>query len=80
VQLRSELRVVHRLLQTGLPVAPVFALVPGAKVEMRSGPLVGLRGVIERSVSGNRFIVQVNFIQQGASVLIEDHMLECVRD
>jgi hypothetical protein len=79
-QLWQELSQVHRLIQTGLPIAPELALVPGARVEMCSGPLVGLRGVIVRSASGNRFVVLVNFIQQGVSVLLEDHMLECVRD
>jgi transcriptional antiterminator RfaH len=79
-QLWQELRQIHRLIQSGLPITPELALVPGAKVEMCSGPLAGLRGVIVRSASGNRFVVQVDFIQQGASVLIEDHMLECVRE
>lgn len=79
-RLWRDLRQLHRLIETGMPITPELALVPGARVEIRSGPLTGLRGVIARSVSGNRFIVQVDFIQRGASVLIEDHMLECVRD
>jgi transcriptional antiterminator RfaH len=79
-QLWQDLRQVHRLIASGLPVAPELALVPGKKVVITSGPLVGLRGVIARSVSGHRFIVQVDFIQRGASVLMDDHMLECARD
>ncbi len=75
-RLWADLRQLDRLLRSGLPVTPELALVPGAPVEIRSGPLAGLRGVIVRSVSGNRFIVQVDFIQRGASVLLEDHMLE----
>jgi transcriptional antiterminator RfaH len=79
-RLWQDLRQLHRLIETGLPIVPELALVPGARVEIRSGPLAGLRGVIARSASGQRFVVQVDFIQRGASVLIEDHMLECVRD
>jgi hypothetical protein len=78
-RLWQDLRRLHRLIETGLPVVPELALVPGARVEICSGPLAGLRGVIARSLSGHRFIVQVDFIQRGASVMIEDHMLECVR-
>ena len=76
-QLWDELRQIHRLIQAGMPIRPELALAPGARVEIRKGPLAGLRGVLVRSVSGNRFIVQVNFIHQGASVLLEDYMLEC---
>jgi transcription antitermination factor NusG len=79
-RLWQDLRQLHRLIETGLPVVPELALVPGARVEICSGPLAGLHGVIARSASGNRFIVEVDFIQRGASVLIEDHMLECIRE
>jgi transcriptional antiterminator RfaH len=79
-RLWDDLRQVHRLIATGLPIRPELALVPGARVAITTGPLAGLRGVIVRTASGNRLVVQVDFIQQGASVLIEDHMLECVRD
>jgi transcriptional antiterminator RfaH len=79
-QLWQDLRQVHRLIASGLPVAPEFALVPGKKVAITSGPLAGLRGVIARSISGHRFIVEVDFIQRGASVMLDDHVLECVRD
>ena len=32
----------------------------------RSGPLAGLKGKILRTASGRRFVVEVDFIQQGA--------------
>ncbi len=79
-RLWHDLRQLERLMASGMPITPERALVPGARVEIRSGPLAGLRGVIARSVSGQRFIVEVDFIQRGASVLLEDHVLECVRD
>jgi hypothetical protein len=52
----------------------------GAVVDITSGPLEGLRGTIIRSASGRRFVVRVDFIQQGASVLLEDFALIPVRD
>jgi transcriptional antiterminator RfaH len=79
-RLWQELRQVHQLIETGLPITPESVLAPGARVEVTTGPLAGLRGIIVRSASGNRFVIQVDFIQRGASVLIEDYMLECVRE
>jgi transcription antitermination factor NusG len=79
-KLWRDLRQVQRLIATGLPIRPELALVPGAHVAITTGPLAGLRGVIARTVSGHRFVVQVDFIQRGASVMMEEHALECVRD
>jgi len=63
---------VQRLIATGAPLTPEGQLVPGALVEIRGGPLAGLRGTIIQSVSGRRFLVRVDFIQRGASVLLDD--------
>jgi transcriptional antiterminator RfaH len=79
-ELWSDLRQVYRLIQTGQEIAPEQHLLPGTPVEIRSGPLQGLRGIVVRSASGNRFVVQVNFIQRGASVLLNAHQLECAHD
>jgi transcription termination/antitermination protein NusG len=67
-----ELRQIHRLIASGVPIRPEDQLVPGAPVEIRSGPLAGLRGVIVKSATGNRFIVKVDFIQRGASVMLDE--------
>jgi transcriptional antiterminator RfaH len=68
----QDLRQVSRLIASGKPVAPEDRLVPGAVVEIRSGTLAGLRGVIVKAASGHRFIVRVDFIQRGASILLDD--------
>ena len=41
-------------------------------MEITTGPLAGLCGTVVRTASGRRFVVRVDFIQQGASVLLED--------
>lgn len=71
-ELWNDLRQVHRLINSGLPIAPETRLIPGMQVEVIQGPLTGMRGTVCRSASGNRFIVHVDFIQQGASVLLDD--------
>jgi len=68
----QDLAQVSRLLASGLPVLPEARLAPGMEVEVTAGPLAGMRGRILRTATGNRFVVTVDFIQQGASVLIDD--------
>ncbi len=63
---------IQRLIASGAPLTPEGQLLPGTPVEIRSGPLTGLRGTIIQSVSGRRFLVRVDFIQRGASVLLDD--------
>ena len=71
----GDLRQIEQLIASGVPITPEDRLKPGKKVEIRSGPLVGLTGTIVRGASGRRFVVQVDFIQRGASVLVEDVLL-----
>jgi transcriptional antiterminator RfaH len=70
-----DLRQVHRLITSGLPVTPEERLAPGMPVAIRSGPLAGLKGKILRTASGRRFVVEVDFIHRGASVELEDFTL-----
>jgi transcription antitermination factor NusG len=77
-RLWNDLHQIHRLLGCGAVVQPEDRLEPGAPVLIQSGPLAGLRGVIVKTASGNRFVVKVDFIQRGASVLLEDCMLSRV--
>lgn len=74
-RLWGDLRQINRLITSGLPVTPEDRLVPGSVVEIRSGPLAGLRGTVLRSASSRRFLVSVDFIQRGASVLLDDFVL-----
>jgi transcriptional antiterminator RfaH len=75
----DDLRQIRRLLLSGEPVTPEERFAVGDLVEVLSGPLAGLRGVVERTASGRRFIVRVDFIQRGASVLLDDTVLVKVR-
>jgi transcriptional antiterminator RfaH len=74
-RLWGDLRQVQRLIATGAPITPEGQLVAGAVVEIRTGPLAGLRGVIVRQAKQRRFVIQVDFIQRGASVELDDFML-----
>ena len=74
-RLWHDLRQVHRLLATGAPVLPEDRLTPGTTVEVTQGPLSGLRGTILRTATGRRFVVEIDFIQRGASVTLDGFAL-----
>jgi transcriptional antiterminator RfaH len=78
--LHADLGQIYRLIATGAAVTPEARLVPGSLVEIRTGPMAGLRGKILRAASGHRFVVQVDFIQQGASVLLDEVYLAAITD
>lgn len=66
-----DLRQIKRMIDSGAPVTPEGQLLPGTNVEIQSGPLAGLKGQVIRTGSGRRCVVQVDFIQQAASVHLE---------
>jgi transcription antitermination factor NusG len=74
-RLDNDLRQIHQLIEAGLSVTPEKTLLPGSPVEIISGPLSGLRGQVIRTAAGQRFLVRVDFIQQGASVLLDGSAL-----
>jgi transcription antitermination factor NusG len=71
-RLWGDLRQIDRLLNAGLPVAAESRLSPGTPVEITTGPLAGLCGTVMSTGTGRRFVVRVDFIHRGASVLLED--------
>jgi transcriptional antiterminator RfaH len=74
-RLWEDLCQVNQLITSGMPITPEARITAGTTVEVVRGPLAGLRGTVIRSTSGKRFVVQVDFIQQGASVVIDDFAL-----
>lgn len=77
-QLVTELRQFHRLISLNADLTPEARLQPGQRVRVRSGRFHGMQGVIIRREGTVRLLVAVNFIQQGASLLIDDCDLEIV--
>jgi len=71
----QDLRQLWRLIGSGAPITPEDRLAPGMTVQITSGPLAGLKGTILRTATGRRFVVSVDFIQRGASVLLDDFVL-----
>jgi len=75
-ELTHDLRQVRRLIDSGAPLTPEARLDPGARVRVRCGPLAGMEGKVIRRSGEVRLLVAVNFLKQGASLLLEDHQVE----
>jgi transcription antitermination factor NusG len=72
----SDLRAIKRLIDTERPLTPEARLEPGQAVRVCSGPLRGLEGTVVRRRGEERLVVAVRFLNQGASIELEDVDLE----
>jgi len=69
---QNQLLGIHRLLDSGAPVTREERLEPGMPAQIVNGPMAGLQGhVLKNHRGGLRFVLQVQFIQQAASVEVE---------
>ena len=75
-RLFCDLQRIQRLIATNAPLTAESRLAPGKRVRVKSGPFAGFEGTILRRHGETRLLVAVNFLQQGASVQIDDFMLE----
>ena len=75
-KLIDEISAIRRMLASGLTVDPYPSLKKGAACRIRSGPLAGLEGHVERRKDRARFIVNVTILGQGAMVEIDSDLLE----
>lgn len=74
--LLRDLRSIKRLIDTEQPLTPESRLEPGQHVRVRSGPLLGLEGTVIKRRGEERLQVAVRFLNQGASIELEDVDLE----
>jgi len=72
----EDLRQIHRLIQAGIPLAPEARIQAGMRVRVRSGPLLGTEGMVIKRRGADRLLVVVKFLQQGASIEIDDFQVE----
>jgi len=64
------------LIASGAPLTLESRLAPGDRVRVRRGPLVDLEGTVLSRRGQTRLLIAVNFLQQGASVEIDDFLLD----
>lgn len=78
-ELVADLRQIHRLINTGQPLAPEERLVAGDLVRVKSGPFAGFEGRISQRAGQSHLIVEVRFMNQGASAALDDCEVELVQ-
>lgn len=77
-RLWADLRRVRGVLDLGRPVTVETTLPPGTAVTLRDGPLAGMTGTVEKAAGGFKFVVRVDFIRQGVSVVVDGGWLGVV--
>jgi transcriptional antiterminator RfaH len=75
-QLVFDLRQFRRLIAANAPLTVESRLVPGRRVRVRQGAFAGVEGTVLKRRGETRLLVAINFLQQGASVEIDDFLLE----
>lgn len=75
-QLTDDLRRFRDLIALDAPLLPETKLEVGQRVRVRTGKFRGLEGTILRRENELRLLIVVNFIQRGASLLVEDFEVE----
>ena len=73
-----DLRQIHRLISSNAALTVESRLIPGNRVRVTSGPFAGIEGTVLTRRNRARLLVSVDFLQQGASVEIDDFLLEPV--
>ena len=74
----SNLLSIQRLIESGVPLTVESRIQAGARVRVRSGRLAGLEGVVITRRRKSQLVVAVDFLQQGASIEVDDFALEVV--
>jgi transcription antitermination factor NusG len=75
-ELTDDLRRIRRLVDSGMPLTIESRLQPGTRVRVRTGVLADQEGIVIQRRGEQHLLVAVNFLQQGASVLLEDFEVE----
>jgi transcription antitermination factor NusG len=75
-QLLFDLRQLRQLIVANAPLTVESRLGPGERVRVRQGAFAGLEGTVLKRRGETRLLVSINFLQQGASVEIDDFLLD----
>ena len=77
-QFLTDLKQIHRLVNTGVPLTIESRIEPGESVRVRSGAFTGYEGIVIRRDQETRLLVSIQFMDQGVSVKLEDCQLESI--
>ncbi len=75
-QLLHDLRQIRHLIELDTPLTIEARIESGRRIRVRSGPMAGLEGTVVKRRGRDWLVVAVEFLGQGASVLLEDFQVE----
>lgn len=75
-QLVRQLHAIHQAITAGVPLQPEARIPVGTPVRVRAGAFEGVQGVIAERRGKTRLYLKIDFIQQGASLAVEDWEVE----
>lgn len=76
--LTRQLQEIHAALESGLVIQALPEIGEGSRVRIKSGPLQGVEGWVEKRHGINVVLLRLDFINQAAAVKIEADLLEPV--
>ena len=77
-KLLEELSKIERAIRAGAPLMPHKYIKAGQLCRVIGGPLAGLQGIVLKTKTGMRLVLQVDILGQAASVEIDADMIESV--
>lgn len=75
-ELVGDLRCIRQMIVAGSEVRPEPKPLVGRMAVVKNGAMKGLKGTITKTLSHHRLTVLVNFMQQGASVIVDEADIE----
>ncbi|WP_169978958.1 transcription termination/antitermination protein NusG [Tautonia rosea] len=78
-ELHEDLKQVHRMLSSGLPVVPEPLFPVGSWVRITTGKLAGMIGKVEKRGNRDHFIAIVRMLGKGVSIELEPWQVEAVK-
>ena len=77
-RLLEELLQIERALRAGVPLAPHKYLKAGQRCRVITGPLADLEGIVVKTKTVTRLVLQIDMLGQATSVEIDTDMIERV--
>ena len=77
-ELLANLRQLKSIIETGIPLTPEGRLEPGNRVRVKSGHFAGYEGTVLRREGKTRFLLTVQYLNQGVSIEMDEGLLEVI--
>ena len=72
----SDLRQIHKVIDTGVALTAEAKLAPGNRVRVRTGPFAGYEGNVIRREGKTRLLLSIQYLAKGVSMEMDEGVLE----